>query len=197
MDVAGPSLPVCSRVATMILWFSSISLSLSNSENLGVVPHWRRGCLTPGLLLLTGMRPENPGRAPKSGCGVRRCVRVRRRSLGASCLGCLPRLPVRLRLHVPVPRSVNSWTFLRRAHLALVGCSTTSPTPEYSTTAFQVHRAASNPLSFVSSLSDVGGCIFALPLVSLSVCLLPRRPSPNENPAFPWRRWVPSGLPAP
>ncbi len=50
--------------------------------------------------------------------GASGCV-VCRRSLVASCLGGLARLPVRLRLHVPGPRSVISWTFLSRARPSL------------------------------------------------------------------------------
>ncbi len=65
VDVAGPSLPACPLVATMILRFRSISPNPSNSGTVGVSPHWRWGCLAPGSLLLTGMRPEYPGRAPK------------------------------------------------------------------------------------------------------------------------------------
>ena len=59
----------------------SISLRPSNSGTVGVSPYWRRVRLAPGSLLLTGMRPEYPGRAPKGrvSCGVRRwCVRVGR-----------------------------------------------------------------------------------------------------------------------
>ncbi len=44
----------------------SISLSPSNSGTVGVSPHWRRVRFTPGSLLLTGMHPEYPGRAPKA-----------------------------------------------------------------------------------------------------------------------------------
>ncbi len=50
-------------------------------------------------------------------CGVRWCVRVRRRSLRAGCLGGLSSVvsSPRLRLHVPGPRSVIFWTCLSRA----------------------------------------------------------------------------------
>ncbi len=117
VEVAGPSLPVCPRVATMISQFQSISLSPSNSGPIGVVPHWRRGCLAPGLLLLTGMRPEYPGRAPKArSCGVRWCVRVVVEVLGPlfGCLGGLSSVgsSPHLRLHVPGPRSIIFWTCL-------------------------------------------------------------------------------------
>ena len=76
VDVAGPSLSVCPRAATMISLFQSISLSPSNSGTVGVSPLCRRVRFTTRSLLLTGMRLENPRRAPKACCGVARSVRV-------------------------------------------------------------------------------------------------------------------------
>ncbi len=62
--------------------------------------------------------------------------------------------------------------------------STASPTPEYSTTVFQVHRRGRNPPSISLPRPDVGGTPSTRPGSSrLSVCL-PDRPSPSRNPAF-------------
>ena len=146
-------------------------------RDFGVVPHWCRGCLSPGLLLLTGIRPENPGRAPKSAssCGIT-LVRpsgcaLCRRSLRACCLGGLACSPFSPTARLPARGSLFSGLSSVEP-VSLAGRSTASPTPEYSTTVFQVHRGGSNPLSLFSVRRR--GCVFA---PSRSVCLSPISPT--------------------
>ncbi len=94
-------------------------------------------------------------------CVVRWLVRPgrRRRSLWASHLGGLAGSSPRLRrLHVPGPRCVIFWTFPQSSPSLSAAHSMASPTPEYYTTAFQVHRGGSNPLSpLFPSCPDAGG----------------------------------------
>ncbi len=72
-----------------------------------------------------------------------------------SLAGSSPRLR---RLHVPGPRSVIFWTFPQWSPSLSAACSMASPTPEYSTTLFQVHRGGSNPLpSLFPSCPNTGG----------------------------------------
>ncbi len=73
--------------------------------------------------------------------GRRRASKFR----GLCCLGGLAGSSPRLlrRPHVPGPRSVIFWTCPQSSPSPV----TASPTPEYSTTAFQVPRGGSNPLS--------------------------------------------------
>ncbi len=86
VDVAGPSFPVCPRVAAMISLFQSISLSSSNFGTVRVSPLWNQVQSHLRSLLLTGSFPEYPGQAPKARflCGVARhassgCVSSSRR----------------------------------------------------------------------------------------------------------------------
>ncbi len=113
------------------------------------------------------MRPENPGRAPKahflvasvahvgaSGCRGRapksRDLSLLSRGFGwlvAPYLASARSRPA-VRYFLDFPQSSPSLSAAR---------STASPTPEYSTTAFQVHRGGSNPLSSLfPSCSDAG-----------------------------------------
>ncbi len=107
-------------------------------------------------------------------CGVTRVLvrpgrRASRRSLRAfvGCLGgfWLARCPVSdctsrsaARYVLDFPQSSPSFP---------TGHSTASPTPEYSTTVFQVHRGGSNPMS-LSSRPDVRGT----PSISPGSCLV-------------------------
>ncbi len=128
--------------------------------------------------------------------GASGCV-VRRRSLGASlsCLGGFGSSPrsspaarswPAVRYFLDFPQSSPSLSAAR---------STASPTPEYSTTAFQVHRGGSNPLSPLFPSSRRRGSVFDQSRSCMSVCL-PDRPFPSRNPAFRWQLRVLSGLPA-
>ncbi len=93
-------------------------------------------------------------------CGVRRalvgasgsscCVELSRGLRLGGLAGSSPRL--RRRLHFPGPRSVIFWTCPRSSPSLSAARSTASPTPEYSKTAFQVHRGGSNPLVLSLSL---------------------------------------------
>ena len=108
---------------------------------------------------------------------VRPCV-VMRRSLGAS-LGCLGGF----QLVSPSSSAARSWPsihyildFPQSSPSLCAARSTASPTPEYSTTVFQVHRGGSNPLSpLFPSCPDAGGPSSLSPGSVSSVCL-PDRP---------------------
>ena len=85
-------------------------------------------------------------------CGAGASGSVVHRSLRAwlsrgVVFGSSPRL---LRL-VPGPLSVIFWTFPQSSPSLQTGCSMAFPTPEYSTTVFQVHLWGSTPISFLSS----------------------------------------------
>ncbi len=111
-------------------------------------------------------------------CGVRRCVRVRRASKSS---GWLSRGFVFGWLVAPSPdaRSRSAVRYIldlpQSSPSLSAGRSTASPTPEYSTTVFQVHRGGSNP-SRLSSRPVVGDTPSISPRSVSSVCL-PDRPS--------------------
>ncbi len=102
------------------------------------------------------MRPEYPERAPKARFSVAPHALVssgssRVKVVGPS-LGCLGGLSLaRLRRHVPVRGPLYSGLSSVEPFPLLPGRSTASPTSESSTTAVQVHRRGSNPLSSLSS----------------------------------------------
>ncbi len=184
--------------------FHSISLSPSNSGIVGVVPHWCRGCLSSGLLLLTGMRPENPGRAPKARCGVRHAVRpgvvVRRRSLGASRLSRGFRLvspSVSGGCTIPGPRSIIFWTFLSQAHPSLRHAPRLPLLQSILQRRFRSTAGAAILLYLLLVFlpSRRRGSVFKQSRSVLSVCL-PDRPFLSRNPAFRCQLPVLSGLPA-
>ncbi len=122
------------------------------------------------------MCPENPGRAPKVRCGVRHACVVRwlvrpgrRRSLGASRMS-----RGFVWLIAPSPAAARSrpavhyfLDFPQSSPSLSAARSMASPTPEYSTTAFQVHRGGSNPLLYLLSSLHVptpGVCPRSVPV---------------------------------
>ncbi len=74
---------------------------------------------------------------------------------------------------VPGPRSVIFWTCPQSSPSLSAARSTASPTPEYSTTAFQVHRGGSNPPSSSPLIPMPGVRLQTVPVrpVCLSVYL--------------------------
>ncbi len=109
------------------------------------------------------------------GVGASGCRRASK-FWGLCCLGGLAGSSPRLRrLHVPSPRSVIFWTFPQSSPSLSAARSTASTTPEYSTTAFQVPRGGSNPLSLSSLASLFPSCPDAGGLSSFSPG--PSRPS--------------------
>ncbi len=95
VNVAGPSFPVCPLVATMISLFqSNFAKSLKKRDYRGFVSPTSGSFLSHcGSLLLTGSRPEYPGRAPKARLW-HRCMRPgrlggasRQYQASKSCLG--------------------------------------------------------------------------------------------------------------
>ncbi len=131
-----------------------------------------------------------------SQCGVALVhVRVSSSSSGLSRLsrGFVFSSSAQLRRRVPsLPGPLYSGLPQSSPSLSL-GCSMASPTAESSTTTGQVHPWGSNPLSSLLSRRR-GSTLTHSP--GQSVCRLPLRPSPNENPTFSWQWWVLSGLPA-
>ncbi len=109
---------------------------------------------------------------------VRPGVVVMRRSLGASLrrlegglFGSSPRLR---RQHVPGLRSVIFWTFPQSSQSLSAACSTASPTPEYSTTAFQVPRGGSTPPSYSLPLVPTPGVrLRSVPVRLVRLSILP------------------------
>ncbi len=124
------------------------------------------------------------------------CVRVRRawhqslRALLSRVFGSLPRL----RLHVPVPRSVILWTFLSRAR------SFPRNAPRLPLLMSLLQRCfgstAGAAILYVFPLVLTSGAHPQSVPVSLSVCLLSHWPSPSRNPAFQCQWRVFPGLPA-
>ncbi len=104
VHVVGTSLPVCLLVATMISLFqSNFAKSLKKRDCRGFASPTSGSFQSHfGSLLLTGSRPEFPGRAPKKRtsvvCGVRACVVRVRRCVGGGRMSGLQKL---------------SWGFLR------------------------------------------------------------------------------------
>ncbi len=100
------------------------------------------------------------------------------------------------RLHAPGLRSVIFWTFPQSSPSLSAARFMASPTPEYSTMAFQVPRGGSNPLSnFSSLLVPTPGSVLSQSRSVSSVCLSDR-PFPSRNPTSRCQLRVLPGLPA-